>query len=856
MGLLKYHISVKDSCLEVFFAEMKSKRAFLKDSSKEDLPVLEYLLAGVTGEASLSGVLLSASKAVKAIKLLGSTRRLYCNDKQVFFDPFSTLEFFYEGHEIGNGEYHLLGKWKLKDLTGDLKDFSFLFPSDPSFGIVRGTLQFFDRRVGSASLALTGEALDAFLLECAEEEIALHWTCAPPQKGGKKLSCTPVLILKDRKGAFADLYFDYQGTQIACHDVKKNALRDLRLEKEWEKDLLETDFVFKIHDHSHYYCPLDKVAKSLTFLLEIGWKIHDHTGRLVLRQKEHQMEMTARSSGILVQGKVSYDAYEVNLSQVIGAFNRQDQFVLLDPHHVGLVDCKEDWKELAGEEILQEGVFLKKHKVGLLSSFWNQDQVIIDKTLQLREGGAWESKPPAESFQGKLLPYQQEGLDFLLFLRGWGCSGLLADEMGLGKTVQVLAFFSHHKAGKPILIVVPTSLLFNWEREIEKFLPQASILVYSGQNRSLENALTASFILTSYTLIRQDFELLQPIDYACIVLDEGQTIKNPDSQIAGCLFQFKSEMRLILSGTPIENRWEDLWSLYHFLMPELLGDRQTFKAKMAAADVDGRYLKQLKKQVRPFLLRRLKGDVAQDLPEKISQTVLIEMTAQQRTLYEMWVQKNRSGLLKKIASDGVSSHRMEVLEAILRLRQLCAHPWLVGGEREGDLFTVSGKYQLLFSDLGEVIPEGRKVLIYSQFTEMLKLIEQGIQEKGYTYVYLDGTTKDREKVVRQFQEDPKTQVFLISLKAGGVGLNLTAADYVFLYDPWWNEAAENQAIDRAHRLGRKGAVIAKRYIMAESIEEKLLSLKKHKQSLAEGLLSLEDVVFSELTLEDLSALLA
>lgn len=594
------------------------------------------------------------------------------------------------------------------------------------------------------------------------------------------------------------------------------------------------------------------MAKSLTFLLEIGWKILDHTGKSVLKMKEQSLSLTERPEGILVQGALSYEDHRVDLQGVVGAFNRQEQFVLLDSGHVGILDLSEDVEEICGELIVAEGVLVKKQHVGLLSAFLDQKGCSAYQKLVLKEGGAFCESPPSSAFRGTLFPYQQQGVNFLAFLKSWGCSGLLADEMGLGKTVQVLAFFSQIIGPKPLLIVVPTSLLFNWKREIEAFLPLATCLMYSGPKRSLEGIGKGSLILTSYAVARTDIFLLKALDYGCIVLDEGQTIKNPDSQISQSLFQLNSEMRVILTGTPIENRWEDVWSLYHFLMPGLLGDRKEFNAKMLAANLDGRYLKQLKKKIRPFILRRLKEEVALDLPEKILQTVFIEMESSQRELYESWVKKNKTGVLKKIAADGAGAHRMEVLEAILRLRQLCAHPCLV---ERGETQLESAKYQRLFDDLKEVIESGRKVLVYSQFTEMLKLIEKGVIERSYGYVYLDGSTQEREQVVQKFQEDPGVQVFLISLKAGGVGLNLTAADYVFLYDPWWNDAAENQAIDRAHRIGRKGTVVARRYIMAESIEEKILHLKKHKTSLAEGLLSLDEIAFSELTINDLSALL-
>ncbi|MBI3236820.1 MAG: DEAD/DEAH box helicase, partial [Chlamydiales bacterium] len=405
--------------------------------------------------------------------------------------------------------------------------------------------------------------------------------------------------------------------------------------------------------------------------------------------------------------------------------------------------------------------------------------------------------------------------------------------MGLGKTVQVLAFFSLLQTKLPLLIVAPTSLLFNWRREIEKFLPNTSICVYHGSERKQlqEDPFPYDILLTSYALLRQDLFFFQGLRFEVIVLDEGQNIKNPDSQIAQAVFSLRSEMKLILSGTPIENRWEDLWSHFHFLMPGLLGEKKEFSSKMATAALDSRYLVQTKKKTQPFILRRKKGDVAIDLPEKITQTIWVEMSDSQRAIYDTWI-KNQSEQRKKWSQEGGASHRMEILEAILRLRQVCAHPWLADPSLEEEPLFLSGKLQRLMADLEEVVSLGKKVLVYSQFTTMLRLIQKLLPSHFPKHVYLDGSTSNREELVRQFQEDPDTLIFLISLKAGGVGLNLTAADYVFLYDPWWNEAVENQAIDRAHRVGRKDVVIARRYITAISIEEKLMHLKERKKNLA------------------------
>ncbi len=784
--------------------------------------------------------------APEVLKLLALSALLEREGKKLFFDPFTKAHLFLE---VMPEELSLKIEARCR-IAGKNKGIEFLFPGEPAWVVLEGKIYFAETHIPrqwlKESFVLTGDKKEVFLEEFENDEEVV-WKARPHLKMADPF---PFLVLKDAHGAFADLWMDYGPFgKVAFHDDKAVAFRQLDKERAWEKDLLESDFVKKIFESSHYYCPLDLVSKSLSFLIEIGWRVFDAKQREVVRKTGEAFEASLDKEMLIVKGKISYGAHVADVADVLGAFNRRQSFIDLGGQEVALLDKEshELLASLAEEEIIAGSVRVKKSHFGLLEEFFasptvKKDKGIIDLTQKSEE------VLPSETFLAKLYPYQQEGLNWLVFLHKGGLGALLADEMGLGKTVQVLAFISLIPRKLPILVVMPTSVVFNWRREIERFLPSISYYVHAGEDRIKDKAdlLNKEIILTSYAYLRIDSLLLQSLDFECIVLDEAQYIKNPDSQVARSAYALRGNFRLVITGTPIENRLEDLWSLFHFLLPELLGGKKEFSQKLGAAELDQRYLKQIKKKVHPFIKRRKKEEVAKDLPPKLEQVVFTEMTLSQRDMYEDFLAKTRLGLLKK-----QDASRLEILEAILRLRQICCHPYLVDGEKP----CTSGKLEKLIEDLEIVVDEGHKVLVFSQFTEMLQLIKKELEAKNLPYVYLDGSTKDRESVVKKFQEDKTIPIFLMSLKAGGVGLNLTAADYVFLVDPWWNEAVENQAIDRAHRIGRASSMIARRYITPLSIEEKIMRLKEHKTHLSKGVLEFE-AIGDSLTLQDLQDLLS
>src|SRR5581483_11101820 len=807
-------------------------------SSSSEKSALELLLKEqkrILPEPPIERLLASADRSFEILKLLGVTGRVFYQGKKVFVDPFSSYEIYFEGTKENSDRAHFSGYWVHGSQRGTLSDCDWIFAADPSWILKEGTIrpvkeEISGKWVAQAAQVLTlqGNALAQFLNK-AFEEVRIDWKT---EEANIAIEPVPFLVLADRHGGFADLWFDYGSFgKVAAHEGTVSSFRNPAAEKSWEKDLLETDFIKKTVEMSHFYCPLDKVAKSLTFLMEIGWTVVDAHGRKVMKKKSVDFDIDTTREAILVKAKINYGDHEVDLKDLVGAFNRREHFVELSANTVALIDRQEfseHWGDLAEQEIVSKGISLKKNHMGLLGSFLEQPcrEEVKEKILRL-SGFPQESAQIGKDFHGELFSYQGEGLNWLKFLSDGGFGGLLADEMGLGKTVQVLAFFSLLKRQKPILIVVPTSLLFNWQREAEKFLPHLTIYRHEGKERlrTCEQLQQSQVILTSYSLLRIDFSLLKSIDYELIVLDEAQAIKNPEAQVSQACCQLNADIRLAITGTPVENRLEDIWSIFRFLQPDLLGERRQFQAELQAGQLNAQYFSRIKKKIRPFILRRKKEQVSLQLPPKLEQTVYVEMTSSQRELYERYLQSTKQGLLKKVSLEGAGSHRMEILEAILRLRQICAHPWLTQERQEEDPQAVSAKLERLLTDIHEVIEEKQKVLVYSQFTTVLQLIESEVKKKGWKHVYLDGSTKDREGAVKQFQEDPETSIFLISLKAGGVGLNLTAADYVFLYDPWWNEAVERQAIDRAHRLGKTGTVIARRYVTALSIEEKIMKLK-------------------------------
>jgi superfamily II DNA or RNA helicase len=472
-----------------------------------------------------------------------------------------------------------------------------------------------------------------------------------------------------------------------------------------------------------------------------------------------------------------------------------------------------------------------------------------------------DASPDAKAKLGplaeRLREYQLVGFDWLTRLAANNLGGILADEMGLGKTMQTLAFLRAHQGLGPALVICPTSLVTNWENETRKFTPELKTLVLEGADRAarFKSIADVDIVITSYALLRRDIDTLREINFSTVVLDEAQHIKNPETQNAQAAFALRAKHRFVLTGTPMENSVRDLWSIMNFAMPGYLGIRTDFReryelpiARGSAPDVQRR----LARRLHPFLLRRRKRDVAKDLPEKIEQVVPCSLTSHQRAAYDALLREIQQGLSGSGKNVNAGAQRMKMLTGLLRLRQVCCDLRLVGIDKE----ETSAKLDLLDELLEEAIDGEHRVLVFSQFVSMLQLVRERLDNLEIPFCYLDGSTKQRQEIVDRFQSDSAIPVFLISLKAGGVGLNLSAADTVIHFDPWWNPAVEAQATDRAHRIGQTRVVTAYKLITRDTVEEKILRLQEKKRAAIDAAIDSEEPLMTGLTTEELEELLA
>ena len=554
--------------------------------------------------------------------------------------------------------------------------------------------------------------------------------------------------------------------------------------------------------------------------------------------------------------EIQYDGQSVALETIWKAWTQGKRYVQLkDGSYSSL---PESWLERISHKLQALGLDPDKPPKDKFAQF---EAPVLDSLLddlpEATTDGFWdtlrekihtfkeiEALPAPNGLNATLRNYQLQGLAYLNFLREYHFGGILADEMGLGKTVQTLSFLQHmleKGITGPNLIVVPTSVLPNWEREAKKFVPGLKTLTIYGTRRDamFKEITSSDIVLTTYALLRRDLEDLEKHEFNTIILDEAQNIKNPNTITARSVRRIKAEMRLCLSGTPIENNLFELWSLFEFLMPGFLGAQHSFKKSVVKPikDGDDETLSFLRTRVRPFILRRTKSEVAKDLPPKIENTYFCGLTDEQAELYAMLAKKLRGQVMDNVEKNGIAKSQMSILDALLKLRQICCHPRLLKLDLPGVSTNLpSGKFDAFKDMVTDIVEEGHRVLVFSQFVQMLQIIRSWLQITNMPFCYLDGTSKDRFAQVDMFNNSPDIPIFLISLKAGGTGLNLTSADYVIHYDPWWNPAVENQATDRTHRIGQTRQVFSYKLICQNTVEEKILSLQASKKGIADSII--------------------
>ncbi len=698
----------------------------------------------------------------------------------------------------------------------------------------------------------------------------------------------PSLIIKpgkpedwSRARLQGQLFFDYEGEVIASgssgqviqqNERRRVINRDFAAESAAEQRLKQLGFrrpSWKGANAQHELLPerLDKVVRALS---HEGWRV-EAEGKLYRPPGAMRLQVNSAVDWFEIAGGADFGDTMVALPKLLRALKRGEHTVRLDDGTFGILP--EEWIKkyalLAGLGSIEgKGVRFTKQQIGLIDALvaaepeMRADAAFERLRHELYSFGAIEAADPTADFAGQLRDYQREGLGWLNFLQRFGFGGCLADDMGLGKTIQVLALLESRRqlharnergAPRPSLVVVPRSLVFHWKQEAGQFTPKLRLLDHTGAWRLKPGDHFADYdlVITTYGTLRRDALHFKNQHFDYCILDEAQAIKNAGTLSSKAARLLRAEYRLAMSGTPVENHLGELWSLFEFLNPGMLGSATVFGRAGRNPDAETRDL--LARALRPFVLRRTKSQVARELPAKTEQTIFCDLEGRERRLYDELRAFYRTRLLKDVEHGDMNRLKFQALEALLRLRQAACHPGLIDKSRVGD---PSAKIETLLAQLDQVREEGHKVLVFSQFTSLLAIVRKRLDKNGIAYVYLDGRTRDRQACVEQFQNDPKVKLFLISLKAGGLGLNLHAADYVYLLDPWWNPAVEAQAIDRAHRIGQTRQVFAYRLIARDTVEEKVLELQKSKRELADAIITADNSLVHNLTRQDLELLLS
>jgi len=710
----------------------------------------------------------------------------------------------------------------------------------------------------------------------------------------KIISPTPKLYLeKSGSGVRIKLRFDYANREINYFSknkeiiiVEKNIIYDIERDLEYEDGIVEllNDYNIVTDDELDEFVLegdlVDFVTLNVPQISKEGIKVLGEEKifnfKVVKNKPEMKMKVTESNDWFNIKGTVKFGTDEITVDEVLSAIFKNKRFVDLGlgkkgvipkewinslKNFSGFVDIEGDNPKLSKNHIsimntiieMANTTTLAPNVSKVISGFQNFDKIK-------------ETKLP-KKVNAKLRPYQKAGYDWLNFLREYNFNGILADDMGLGKTLQTLSILQKIKDEKkklPLLVVVPTSLVFNWKNEIKKFTPDLSVYVHHGQKRiALSNKNSKKkfkevlknndIIITTYGVLRNDLELFTEEIFEYIVLDEAHVIKNPLSISAKSVYALKGKNKLIISGTPIQNNLIELWSLFNFLNPGYLGGYDFFKENFVLPIERGHdktVSESLRNMIAPFLLRRTKDIISDELPDKTEMILRSNFNEEEKEVYESWKEYYRHEIKTSIKENGLNKSKMKILEGLTKLRQVCLHPKMVDVNYKGR----SAKFDLLMMEIKKVMDHGHKVLVFSSFVKMLTIVKEEMKENNLRYSYLDGKTKNRELIVNEFQESESAEAFLISIKAGGLGLNLTSADYVFIIDPWWNPAVEMQAMDRAHRIGQKNKVFVYKMIADNTIEDKILKLQESKKKLVKDIVVEEEGLVKNINIKDIESI--
>lgn len=707
---------------------------------------------------------------------------------------------------------------------------------------------------------------------------------------------TPRLHLREVEGELqADLYFGYGNYEVKFDVTHPKESVTRKPESNWTLVKIQRqpemeEQIYRatssaanglkfgnIRDQKHIFMlrarvdVIDFLMFKIPNLLAKGFEVYGEEKLKATRVNRHQptlsLNLTSGIDWFDIEAVIEFGDVRASLKDVRKALRKKQQFIKLADGSIGQIpdEWLKKYKHLFG---LVQGdddtLRLEKHHITMIDQLLMQsdqsqsDEAFKQNLHKIRNFEGIESKPIPASFTGELWPYQKAGYDWLHFLHDYNFGGCLADDMGLGKTIQMLAFlqaqYDEKPESPPSLVVVPRSLLVNWQREAARFTPDLKILEYFGKERHevIKDFPEKHIIITTYGIMMRDITELRNYQFHYVILDESQAIKNPVAKTSKAARLLNSHYRLALTGTPVQNNIFELWSQFAFLNPGLLGNLEYYKSEFGnpISNGDQASTELLRQMLFPFILRRTKAQVLPDLPPKTERIMYVDMEPAQRKFYEKTREKYRAQLLGLIEDEGMNNARMKILEGLLRLRQISNHPQLVNSDFRGS----SAKLEFLLETLETLKEEGHKVLIFSQFVQMLTLVRKELDQRKIPYTYLDGRTRKRQECVDDFQTNPDIPFFLISLKAGGTGLNLTAADYVIHIDPWWNPAVEMQATDRSHRIGQDKPVFVYKLIAKDSVEEKILELQERKKELVEKIISTEGSFFKSLTKDDVAVL--